>query len=101
VADVFGLHLSGLLAWVVWAFIHLIYNVTFQNRLLVFVQWAFQDLTFNRGARLITGVVPTDFNLNKELSSSRSAPALKAEPATSAVKSEPERVHLEQRLGHG
>ena len=101
VADVFGLHLSGLLAWVVWAFIHLIYNVTFQNRLLVFVQWAFQNLTFNRGARLITGVVPRDFNLNKELSSSRSAPALKAEPATSAVKSEPERVHLEQRLGHG
>ena len=102
VADVFGLHLSGLLAWLVWAFVHLIYNVTFQNRLLVFVQWAMQDLTFNRGARLITGVVPTDFNLDRELSRSRSAPTLKVKPtATSARKSELERVHLEQRLGHG
>ena len=102
VADVFGLHLSGLVAWVVWAFIHLLYNITFQNRLLVFVQWAIQDLTFNRGARLITGVVPTDFNLNEELSSARGAPALKRKAApTALLKPDLERVHLEQRLGHG
>ena len=31
VANVFGIHLSGLLAWLVWAFIHLIYLVTFQR----------------------------------------------------------------------
>jgi NADH dehydrogenase len=74
VAEVFGRQISGLPAWLVWAFIHLAYLVTFQSRILVFIQWAIQDLTFNRGSRLITGVVPTDFNLNKELSTFRSTP---------------------------
>ncbi len=69
VANVFGLHISGLAAWLVWAFIHLTYIVTFQNRVLVFIQWAIQDLTFNRGARLITGAAPTDFNFNREVGS--------------------------------
>jgi len=67
VANAFGVHLSGLVAWIVWAFIHLTYIVTFQNRLLVFIQWAIQDLTFSRGARLITGTAPTDFNFNEEV----------------------------------
>jgi NADH dehydrogenase len=67
VADVFGLHISGFLAWLVWAFIHITYLVSFQSRVLVFVQWAIQDLTFSRGARLITGRAPTDFNFSKEL----------------------------------
>ena len=55
VANIFGLHLSGLLAWVVWLFIHLIYIVEFQSRVIVFIQWGIQFLTFSRGARLITG----------------------------------------------
>jgi len=55
VARVFGLHLHGLPAWLVWLFIHLMYLVQFQSRILVFVQWGFQYLTFSRGARLITG----------------------------------------------
>ena len=55
VAEVFGVHLSGFPAWFVWLFIHLMYLVEFQNRLLVFIQWAFLYLTWNRGARLITG----------------------------------------------
>ncbi|MBV9506553.1 MAG: NAD(P)/FAD-dependent oxidoreductase [Acidobacteriia bacterium] len=55
VARIFGWHLHGLLAWLVWLFIHLMYLVQFQNRVLVFIQWGFQYLTFSRGARLITG----------------------------------------------
>lgn len=55
VANIFGLHLSGLPAWLVWLFVHLIYIVEFQSRVLVFIQWGFQYLTFSRGARLITG----------------------------------------------
>jgi NADH dehydrogenase len=55
VANVFGLHVSGLPAWLIWLFIHLMYVVEFQNRVLVFVQWGFEYLTFSRGARLITG----------------------------------------------
>ena len=74
VADVFGAHLSGFIAWLVWAFIHIVYLVNFQSRVLVFIQWAIQDLTFSRGARLITGAAPTDFNFSKELSEIKSAP---------------------------
>ena len=55
VANIFGVHISGLIAWIVWLFIHLMYIVEFQSRVLVFVQWGFQYLTFSRGARLITG----------------------------------------------
>jgi NADH dehydrogenase len=55
VARIFGAHLSGLIAWLVWLFIHLMYLVQFQNRVIVFVQWGFQYITFSRGARLITG----------------------------------------------
>lgn len=55
VANIFGVHLSGLVAWLVWLFVHLLYIVEFQSRLLVAVQWGFLYLTFNRGARLITG----------------------------------------------
>ncbi len=55
VANIFGFHLSGLLAWLVWLFVHLMYLVQFQSRILVFVQWGMEYVTFSRGARLITG----------------------------------------------
>jgi NADH dehydrogenase len=60
VANVFGIHVSGLLAWLMWLFIHLIYIVEFQSRVQVFIQWGFEYLTFSRGARLITGAAATD-----------------------------------------
>src|SRR5258708_3657321 len=55
VANIFRVHVSGLLAWLMWLFIHLIYIVEFQSRIMVFIQWGFEYLTFSRGARLITG----------------------------------------------
>ncbi len=85
VADVFGVHLWGLPAWLVWAFVHLMYIIEFQNRLLIFIQWAIQDLTFSRGARLITGAAPTDFNFNHAVAAEERAvkPVVekKSEPA--------------------
>jgi NADH dehydrogenase len=60
VANILGLHLAGFFAWLTWLFVHLIYIVEFQSRVLVFVQWGFEYLTFSRGARLITGVAATD-----------------------------------------
>jgi NADH dehydrogenase len=60
VGNVFGFHLSGLIAWLTWLFIHLIYIVEFQSRVMVFIQWGFEYLTFSRGARLITGAAATD-----------------------------------------
>jgi NADH dehydrogenase len=55
VADFGQLKLSGLLAWLAWLFVHLWFLVGFENRFLVFMQWAWSYLTFQRGARLITG----------------------------------------------
>ena len=82
VADVFGTHISGFPAWLIWAFVHLMYLINFQSRLLVFTQWAIQYLTFSRGTRLITGIAPTDFNFNQELSELRIKVGLKSEPTS-------------------
>ena len=50
-----GLNLHGFVAWFVWLFVHLMYLAEALNRVLVFVRWGYQYLTFYRGARLITG----------------------------------------------
>jgi NADH dehydrogenase len=55
VAKIFGFEVWGFPAWFVWAFIHILYLIEFQSRIIVLVRWAFQYLTFSRGARLITG----------------------------------------------
>jgi NADH dehydrogenase len=60
VANIFGIRISGLPAWLIWLFVHLMNIVEFQSRVLVFIQWGFEYLTFSRGARLITGVAATD-----------------------------------------
>ena len=54
VADLNFVHLSGLPAWLVWLFVHIIFLVGFRNRLAVLFQWAWAYFTFNAGARLIT-----------------------------------------------
>ena len=54
VADLNFVHLSGLPAWLVWLFVHIIFLVGFRNRVAVLFQWAWAYLTFNAGARLIT-----------------------------------------------
>jgi NADH:ubiquinone reductase (H+-translocating) len=63
VADLNWLQISGLPAWLIWIFIHLLYIVQFQNRLLVMTQWAWLYLTFDRSARLITGKNPLPLDL--------------------------------------
>jgi NADH:ubiquinone reductase (H+-translocating) len=54
VADIKGIHLSGFLAWITWAFVHLWYLVGFSNRLLVYTQWSISFFNHGRAARLIT-----------------------------------------------
>jgi NADH dehydrogenase len=48
------LRVWGYPAWLTWLFIHLMYLVEFENRVLVFIQWFWSYITRNRGARLIT-----------------------------------------------
>jgi NADH:ubiquinone reductase (H+-translocating) len=54
VAQFGKLHISGFLAWFTWVFVHLMYLVEFENRLLVLTEWVYNYVTRNRGARLIT-----------------------------------------------
>jgi NADH dehydrogenase len=55
VADFGRIRFNGFAAWVTWLFVHLMKLVRHENRVLVFVQWAFNYFTRNRSARLITG----------------------------------------------
>ncbi len=47
--------LSGYFAWLAWLFVHIFFLIGFRNRILVMIQWAWSYLTYERGARLITG----------------------------------------------
>jgi NADH dehydrogenase len=53
VAELFGLHLRGWLAWLVWLFVHLMQLVGFRNRLVVLINWAWQYWFYDRAVRLI------------------------------------------------
>lgn len=55
VAEVGPLKFSGFIAWMMWLFIHVLFLVEFENRVQVILQWAWNYLTRNRSARLITG----------------------------------------------
>ncbi len=54
VADLGWVRFSGLPAWLAWLFIHILYLIEFENRLLVLMQWAWNYFTRNRSARLVT-----------------------------------------------
>lgn len=54
VADLGFVRFGGFLAWLAWIFVHIMYLVGFENRILVFSKWAYDYFTHNRGARLIT-----------------------------------------------
>lgn len=53
-----GLHVSGFLAWIAWAVVHIAYLIGFRNRLAVMLEWVWNYLTFKRGARVIEGLHP-------------------------------------------
>lgn len=80
VANVFGVHIAGLLAWLTWLFIHLMYIVQFQSRVQVFIQWGFEYLTFSRGARIITGPTPVQVEEAIVEGQSRAAAATSSRP---------------------
>jgi NADH:ubiquinone reductase (H+-translocating) len=60
VADIKGLRLSGVLAWITWLLVHLWYLVGFQNRIIVLIRWSVSFATRGRGARLITDAAGDD-----------------------------------------
>ena len=50
-----GVRLSGTLAWLLWCTAHIFFLAGYRNRLIVGANWFWNYLTFERGARLITG----------------------------------------------
>ena len=59
VADFGKLRFGGFFAWMAWLVIHIFFLIGFRNRFLVITQWAWAYLTYQRGARLITGTRST------------------------------------------
>jgi NADH:quinone reductase (non-electrogenic) len=55
VAQFGKIHISGYIAWLSWLFVHIFFLIGFRNRLLVFIDWAWSYVTYERSARLITG----------------------------------------------
>jgi NADH:ubiquinone reductase (H+-translocating) len=60
IAQMKSLQLSGLLAWLAWLLVHLVYLIGFRNRLVVLINWAWSYATYRRGARLITDYAAPD-----------------------------------------
>jgi NADH dehydrogenase len=58
VADFGRVNFSGALAWLLWLVVHIMFLVGFRNRVAVLLEWAWSYITFERGARLITGPLP-------------------------------------------
>jgi NADH dehydrogenase len=54
IADIKGIQVSGILAWLIWVSVHIFYLIGLQNRVLVLIRWTFSFVTRGRGARLIT-----------------------------------------------
>ena len=57
VAEIGRVRLAGFVAWVMWIFVHIAYLVGFRNRVIVLLEWGWAYLTFQRGARVITGTI--------------------------------------------
>jgi NADH dehydrogenase len=53
VAEVGGRRFGGLLAWLLWAVVHLMYLTGFRNRLVTFMDWTWSYLSWSRGARVV------------------------------------------------
>jgi NADH:quinone reductase (non-electrogenic) len=73
VADIRGLRLSGLVAWVIWLVVHIFYLIGFGNRLFVILHWAGSFFTHGRSARLVTEVAATSAQARVAASSPETA----------------------------
>lgn len=51
--------ISGVTAWLLWLFVHIMYLAGFRNRLTVLIQWGYAFVTWQRGVRLILRFKPT------------------------------------------
>lgn len=66
IAMIGKLKFTGLIAWLMWCFIHIVYLIGFRNRLTVLLEWILFYLTGHRGARLIYSSVEKSLPKNED-----------------------------------
>ncbi|WP_234023763.1 NAD(P)/FAD-dependent oxidoreductase [Sorangium cellulosum] len=83
VGDFGRVKLSGFMAWLAWLVIHVVFLIGFRSRVLVLFSWALSYLTYERGARLITGETPRliEDRRPRELEPHRDDGAARSHPA--------------------
>jgi NADH dehydrogenase len=54
IADIGKIRVSGFFAWLLWVVVHIYYLIEFRAKLVVMLEWAWNYMTFKKGARLIT-----------------------------------------------
>lgn len=62
IAEIRGLRFAGNFAWLLWIFVHIFFLIGFRNRIVVMLEWAWSYITWQRGARLITGELGDELN---------------------------------------
>jgi NADH dehydrogenase len=60
IADLGWIRFSGVVAWLLWLFLHIVELIGFRNRFVVLIEWAIAYVTFQRSVRLITDVARPD-----------------------------------------
>lgn len=75
IAEIGPLRLAGFLAWLAWLFVHLFFLIGFRNRIAVMLEWAWAYLTWQTGARLITGEITRDLESRQHADGGRGGAA--------------------------
>jgi len=84
VAEAGPMKMRGFTAWCAWLFIHLIYLMEFQDRVIVFLRWVWSYLTWQWGVRLIFGAGEVPMSVPDD------HPAVKNKPADLSAEAEPQ-----------
>lgn len=66
VCDLKRIRFQGVFAWFVWMFVHLFFLIGFRNRVVVFVNWVYNYVRFDREARLIIRPFKRDYSQFKD-----------------------------------
>ena len=66
VVDMKNIRFQGVFAWFVWMFVHLFFLIGFRNRMVVFVNWVYNYVRFDREARLIIRPFNRDYSAFKD-----------------------------------
>jgi NADH dehydrogenase len=74
VVDLKNYKFQGIFAWFVWMFVHLFFLIGFRNRMVVFVNWVYNYVRFDREARLIIRPYQRDYGQFKEVKESAEKP---------------------------